>query len=454
MMRFAPLAVLCAAAVAVTAAPPDKPNVLLIVADDLGWADVGWHGSRFKTPALDALVKTGLELDRHYVQPVCSPTRTALLSGRWTSRFGPHALAPTNLRVFPPGTTTLASALKECGYTTSLSGKWHLGSKSEWGPNHYGFDHTYGSLNGAVDPWTHQYRKGPYLDTWHRDGKIFQEEGNATELVAADAVNRIKSAKGPWFVYVPFQAVHIPVDTPEQYKKLYDGVKFDDAPAKDDSLRRFAAFVTQMDTKIGELVKAIDDKGERASTLIVFSSDNGGLHAGGNPYVGKVPSSPALSSNLPLRGQKNTLYEGGVRVCALANWPGVLKPGKSTAPMHAADWMPTITKLAGWPKAGTSKFDGQDMWPVLTGQAQPSPRTIYIPMKPSSAVLRDGWKMIAKNGAGAPMPELYNVTEDPSEKKDLAAEQPQKLKEMIALLNDLRKDDVTTLPEDLKGEKP
>jgi arylsulfatase A-like enzyme len=116
------------------AADSGQPNILLIVADDLGWGDVGWHGSKFKTPNMDRLVREGVELDRHYVQPVCSPTRTALLSGRWTSRSGPHALSPTNRRVFPAGTTTLASALKASGYATHLAGKWHLGSRPEWGP--------------------------------------------------------------------------------------------------------------------------------------------------------------------------------------------------------------------------------------------------------------------------------------------------------------------------------
>src|SRR5687768_1393894 len=152
-----------------------RPNILLIVADDLGWADVGWHGGKFKTPHMDRLVREGVELDRHYVQPVCTPTRTALLSGRWTSRFGPHALAPSNLRVFPPGYATLAVALKESGYSTHLSGKWHLGSREEWGPQHYGFDQSYGSFSGAVDPWTHGYRKGAFEKTWHRNGKRVDE---------------------------------------------------------------------------------------------------------------------------------------------------------------------------------------------------------------------------------------------------------------------------------------
>ena len=147
----------------------EKPNILLNVAVDLRWADVGWHGSALKTPQMDKLVTAGVELDRHYIQPVCTPTRTALLSGRWTSRWGPHVLNPSNLRAFRPGTTTLAVALKQAGYTTHLAGKWHLGSRPEWGPNHYGFDHSCGSLAGAIDPWAHTYRKGPYLKTWHRE---------------------------------------------------------------------------------------------------------------------------------------------------------------------------------------------------------------------------------------------------------------------------------------------
>src|SRR5512137_69396 len=190
--------------------PPAKPNILLIVADDLGWADVGWHGGKFKTPHLDKLVREGVELDRHYVQPVCTPTRTALMSGRWTSRWGPHVLSPCNLRAFPPGTVTLATALKQCGYATHLAGKWHLGSRLEWAPNHYGFDHSYGSLAGAVDPWEHTYRKGPYMITWHRDGKLVDESGNATELVARQVGEWIRARRAPWFIYVPFQAVHIP----------------------------------------------------------------------------------------------------------------------------------------------------------------------------------------------------------------------------------------------------
>lgn len=428
-----------------------KPNILLIVADDLGWADVGYHGGKFKTPVIDRLVREGVELDRHYVQPVCTPTRTALLSGRWTGRFGPHALAPSNLRVFPRGTPTLASALKESGYATYLSGKWHLGSREEWGPNHYGFDQSYGSFAGAVDPWTHKYRKGEYERSWQRNGKLIDEQGNATEMVAAQAVSWIESAKGPWFVYVPFQAVHIPIDTPPEYKKLYDGVTFSDDPKKNESLQRFGAFVTQMDTKIGQFVDALDRTGQRKNTLIIFTSDNGGLHAGGNAYVSEVPPTPALSSNLPLRGQKGQLYDGGMRVCAFANWPGTLQPRKVSAFLHAADWMPTLTKLVGWQPQRLPPFDGRDIWPVLSGKTETlEPRPIYIPHNGGQVVLHDGWKLIARKGGKT---ELYHVAADVAEERDLAEAEPARVKAMQAMLEELRKGDLTQLPEDLKGLK-
>lgn len=445
---------------AASAAPAAKPNILFIVADDLGWADVSWHeGSHFRTPNLDRLVKEGVEFDRHYVQPVCSPTRTALMSGRWTGRWGPHVLSPTNLRAFPAGTTTLAVAMKQSGYATAMAGKWHLGSRPEWGPNHYGFDHSYGSLNGAVDPWTHQYRQGPYIDTWHRDGKIFKEEGNATELVAKEIVGHIKTLPEPWFVYVPFQAVHIPIDCPEEYKKPWADAQLDADPERNASLRRMAAFVSQLDAKVGDFVAAVDDRGVRERTLIVFTSDNGGKLKGDNPYVGNVPATPALSSNHPLRDEKGTLYEGGIRVAAFANWKGTLKPSVMSAYMHAADWMPTLTKLVGWQKPNNVTFDGQDLWPSISGaEPNPPPRTIYIPMPKSWAVLHDGWKLIrfdrGEKGFGdADEFQLYDVSGDPSETHDFAQSEPKRLEQMKQLLVELRKDDNDKLPEDLVGIK-
>jgi len=434
------------------AVPPEKPNFLLIVADDLGWADVAFHGAKIRTPHLDRLAREGVRLDQHYVQPLCTPTRAALLTGRYPSRFGPHVLSPSNLRALPKGTVTLASALKSVGYSTYLSGKWHLGSRPEWCPNHYGFDHSYGSLAGAADPWTHQYRPGPYAKTWHRDGQQLDEEGNATELVARQAEQWIRQKRQPWLIYVPFQAVHIPVDAPEQYKQMYAQAKFFDDPVKDESYRRFAAFVTQMDAKIGQLIDALEQTGQRQNTLVIFFSDNGGLPGGKNPYISTVPDSPVLSSNLPLRGHKGQLYEGGIRVVALANWPGKLKPAVMSAPMHAVDWMPTLTRLAGYQPREDLHWDGRDVWPLLTGAAkQTESRTLYIPFRNSCALRHGDWKLIVtakgKN-------ELYNLADDPYEKQDLAAKEPQRVAELEKLLAEIRKGDVATVPEDLKALSP
>lgn len=428
----------------------ERPNILLIVADDLGWSDVGWHGGFSKTPNMDRLVKEGVELDQHYVQPVCTPTRTALMSGRYPGRFGPQPLSPSNLRAMPLGTLTMASMLKSHGYRTHQCGKWHLGARPEWIPNAYGFDTSYGTLTGAADPWTHKYRKGnPYEDTWHRDGKLFTEEGNATELIAAEALRRIAEKGGPWFVYVPFHAVHTPVDAPEEFKRLYDGVKFHDHPVKHESRLRLAAMVSQLDAKIGQFVAALEKSGQRENTLIIFTSDNGGIEGLKNNYVGTVPDSPFNSENDPLRGQKATLYEGGTRVCAFASWPGKLKPGKFTTPMHAVDWVPTIAALTGHETKAELKWDGINQWPSLTGAAKPAePRTIYIAMTKGHSLRHGDWKLI-QHAKGAP--ELFHIAADPYEKNDLAKSEPAKLAELQKLLADHRAKDNPNLPEDLKG---
>ena len=424
-----------------------RPNILLIVADDLGWSDVGWHQGFAKTPVLDQLVREGVELDQHYVQPVCTPTRAALLTGRYPGRFGPQALAPSNLRALPLDTVTLATALKSLDYQTFLTGKWHLGARPEWIPNQYGFDSSYGTLTGAADPWTHKYRKGhPYEDTWHRDGRFFDEPGNATELIAAEALRGIQAGQSPWFVYVPFHAVHTPVDAPAEYKQIYDSVTFHSDPAKQDSRLRMAAMVSQLDAKVGQFVKALNETGQRDNTLIIFTSDNGGIESLKNAYEGTVADSPLNSENDPLRGQKNTLYEGGTRVCAFANWPGQLTPHKYRTPMHAVDWFPTLAELTGYRPPHDLHWDGVSHWSALTGKAPaPQGRVIYIAKSGEQSVRVGDWKLIARNKGKS---ELFHIANDPYEKSNLLQSHPEKARELETILKAEHAKDNPVLPPD------
>lgn len=452
MRFFFPLTVVLALAFQATlGASQTKPNILMIVADDLGWGDVGWHGGFSKTPQMDALVREGIELDRHYVQPVCTPTRTALMSGRYPGRFGPHALVPSNLRAMPLETRTLASALQSLGYFTAMAGKWHLGALPEWGPNQYGFSKSYGTLTGAADPWTHKYRKGPFEDTWHRDGQRLDEEGNATELVAAQAQRFIEEKRSPWFVYVPFHAVHTPVDAPAEYKKPYEGIVFDSNPERHDSRLRLAAMVSQLDAKVGQLVDTLARTGQRENTLIVFTSDNGGVESLKNAYEGQVGHSPLNSENYPLRGEKATLYEGGTRVCAFVNWPGTLKPRKLSSPLHAVDWFPTIAALTAYTPEADLHWDGVNQWQALSGAGTaPSDRSIYIASNKGQSLHKGEWKLI-RGGKGAA---LYHITEDPFEERECSAQHPEVLTRMQQLLEAEFARDNPTLPEDLKGHHP
>ena len=449
------LVVAAAAAGPARAAEAPRPNILFIVADDLGWSDVGWHGGFGRTPHLDGLVREGVELDRHYVQPVCTPTRVALLTGRYPGRFGPHAIAPSNRRALPPGTATLASVLRAAGYATFQTGKWHLGSRPEWGPNAFGFDHAYGTLTGAADPWTHAYRAGPYERTWHRDGARVDEAGNATELVTAEGERRIRELGGagpagerrPWFGYVAFHAVHTPVDAPEAFKAPYAGVVFDADPARHDSRLRMAAMVSQLDAAVGRLVTALEETGQREETLIVFTSDNGGIESLANAYVGDVADSPLNSDNNPLRGQKNTLWEGGVRVCAFANWPGVLAPRKCNAVVHAADWFPSLVAALGLDAGAGLEWDGVDRWGAIAGTAPAArDRPLCIVHSSGRAVYEGDWKLILQRKGGAT---LFDLAADPFESADVADAHPEVVARLRAIAAADAERDVRELPADL-----
>jgi len=393
----------------------NQPNIVVIVADDLGWADVGYHGSPIPTPNLDSLCKQGVELDQHYVWPTCTPTRVALLTGRYPSRFGNYA--PSNSRVLPWDTVTLASALGEAGYTTMISGKWHLGSSPELGPTKFGFDRSYGSLAGGVTPYSHLYKGGKKV--WHRNDQLIEEEGHVTDLIADEAIAFIGADHDkPFFLYLPFTAPHDPFDEPEQYTDI---VKHIDA-----GRRQYAASVVHMDAAIGRVVEALKEHGHAEDTLIVFFSDNGGTRGeGGQHYPKPVAMSRVQGSNKPLRGWKRSLYEGGIRVPAFAVWPGEIEPGtKMTHPVIAADWMPTLIGVAGQEPHEKLKLDGIDIAELLTGtQNKPDRRLFYGVSHTRSSYARYGdWKLILdKDGKN---PQLFDLSSDPYEKNNLAQDHP------------------------------
>jgi arylsulfatase A-like enzyme len=429
MLRLTPIAALLLATFAPAAArAAEKPNIVIVMADDLGWGDVGWRGGPYKTPHLDRLAKQSVRLEQHYSLPVCSPTRSALLSGRFNSRFG--CTNPQNPRVFPFDTVTLASAFKSVGYETALVGKWHLGSKPEWGPQKYGFDHSYGSLAGGVTAYTHVYKTGEFAQTWHRNGKLIEEEGHVTDLLTKEAVQFIeKKRSGPFFLYVPYTAVHLPIDEPKEWLDLY-------AKEPDLGVRQYGACVSHLDDGVGKIVAALDRAGARENTIVLFISDNGGSTDTQNndpQYAGTHPTFRIPAKNGTLRGKKGTVYEGGIRTPGIVSWPGKLKPRDEHSPIHVADWFPTLAGPAGYKPKGDLKWDGQDRWPVLTGAAKPEPRVLYwLGPGGNSLALRKGDLVLIRQNKKPD--ELYDLAADPDQKTDLAAKRPETVAELAELL--------------------
>lgn len=417
----------------------EPPNIVFILADDLGWNDVGYHNPKIRSPHLDRLARRGIQLECHYVQPQCTPTRVAALTGRYPGRFGNHCLAASNARALPPGTLTMADMLKSVGYQTALSGKWHLGSKPEWGPNHHGFDHSYGSLTGAVGMYDHRYRAGsPFEQTWHRNHEFVKEEGHATDLVTREAVRWIRDHHDQrFFLYVPFHAVHTPLVEEERF---LDANRHFENPDR----QLYAAAVTHLDECIGRIVTAIEEAGIGERTLIVFSSDNGAQinHSGGQ-YPEPDPALRNFSSNLPWRGRKTEVYEGGIRVPALVYWPGQLEPGQLTTPLHIVDWMPTLAGLTGFERDEGPDWDGHDIWPLLSGTGPgPASRVIYSVWgaQLQRQALRSGeWKIVRQRRKGQmPAWELYHLAEDPVEQHDLAEAMPDRLARLVQQFSEQR----------------
>lgn len=420
------------------AAPPapaaDRPNVVFILADDLGRQDCGFMGgTEIRTPNIDRLAAAGTRLDAHYALPVCSPTRAAFLTGRYPMRHGLQVgvVRPWAQYGLPLEERTLAQALREAGYATAVVGKWHLGhAERSYLPTRRGFDHQYGHYNGALDYFTHE-RDGGF--DWHRDDAVNRDEGYSTHLIARDAAKFVADHAGkpkPFFLHVAFNAVHAPHQVPPEYTRPYPDLKGD--------RKLYAGMLAAMDEAVGSIVAAVEQAGVRKDTLFVFSSDNGG------PRPGEI------TDNGKFRAGKATLYEGGVRVAAFATWDGRLPAGATVAePVHMVDWYPTLLRLAGASPHQALPVDGLDIWPTLA-QGKPTPHdAILLNTTPQTGALRAGdWKIVVRTGednpddATAPRPatkkaaragdpvELFNLKDDPYEKTNLADREPQRVEQM------------------------
>lgn len=445
MIRIA-LSLLAAATLATSSLAATKaPNVIVILADDLGWADVGFHGSPIATPSIDRIAEEGIQLDRYYTAPMCTPTRAMLLTGRDPIRYGLayEQVNPWDAAGVPSGVHFMPESFKAAGYQTAMVGKWHLGHTAEtFHPNQRGFDHYYGHLNTAIDYWTHTRRKG--LD-WQRNGESIREDGYVTDLQGAEAARLIRErdASKPLFLYVAFNAPHNPMQAPEALIEKYAGL--DDEKPEPGYLKAisplprgarphfanyrqiYAAMVESMDLAIGQILSALDEEGIADNTVVLFTSDNGGFNIFG-------------ADNTPLRGQKAQSFEGGVRVTAAMRWPGQLAAGATSQQMITAmDVFPTLAEATGIEAQNPEPFDGSSLWSELrSGTTTARTKDLFlvsevpIPGQTFYAAYSGAWKLIEVDRPG-PLPtlrHLFKIEEDPNEERDLAADHPEIVKEL------------------------
>lgn len=415
-----------------------KPNIVLILADDLGWNGVGFHSDWVATPHIDRIAREGLELDRFYVAPMCSPTRAGLLTGRYPIRFGLARAVIPPYRNFglPSEERTLAEALSEAGYEQrGVFGKWHLGHhQAKWHPLEQGFTHFEGHYNGAID-YFDLTRDGER--DWHVNYTPSAKQGYSTELIASAASEFIRTAAGgeaPYFCYVPFNAPHSPFQAkPEALEQVGAG-------KKPTTKEKYLAMIATMDRGVGEILKAVDESGEAENTQVWFLSDNGG--------VGNI-----RGNNRPLRGSKLTTFEGGVRVAACVRWPAQWKGNrKIESTIGYIDVMPTILASAGVdPAAGQPKgrsLDGQDLSGLLAGSSDNFPERDWYsyhgqpgPQKEAIAIKTADWKLIVNGpdiraGVDDKTHEihLFRMPQDLHEEHDLAASNPEVVSRLLTKL--------------------
>lgn len=430
----------------------EKPNVIVMVADDLGWADVGYHGGDIDTPSLDTLAAEGVQLDRFYTTPICSPTRAALMTGRDPIRLGVAygVIMPWDTTGIHPDEHFMPQSFEAAGYQTAMVGKWHLGhAQMTYHPNNRGFQHFYGHLHtevGFFPPFANQGGKD-----FQRNGESIDDQGYESYLLA-DEVSRYireRDKNKPFFLYMPFIAPHTPLDAPQELQDKYKDINTDLKPARSgptDETRKlaklmmqpsarpmYAAVVDGMDQAIGRVLKTLDDEGIADNTLVLFFSDNGG-----------AAYSVGGADNVPLRGGKGETYEGGIRVVSVMRWPDGIKKGiKMDSIMTAMDVFPTLAEAAGIETKNRRKLDGRSLWPAISeGKKMPRKELVFFGSETPIygqfflTAFNDEWKLVQEveqNQLTTTVTnQLFKISEDPNEYNNLASEYP----EVVAKLSD------------------
>jgi len=416
------------------AQPAEKPNIVIIVADDLGWGDVGYNGGDIHTPHIDRLAGEGVVLDYFYTAPICSPTRAGLMTGRYPNRFGLRETVIPPWSEFGVDTTEvfLSNILADVGYVYRAAlGKWHLGhSKRAYLPLQRGFTSFYGHYNGAIDYFT-LMREGER--DWHRDEEPCYDEGYATDLITGEAVasiQRYADEPSPFFLYVAYNAPHSPLQAKEDDLLMYGYDKDKPLYGNDDpeligrgntKRQTYSAMVTAMDRGIGEILLALEEEGISEHTLVLFFSDNGAAPGFGG-------------SSGELRGTKFTEWEGGVKSPAIIRWPAGFAGGRVVKQVTGyIDVVPTIRDILGISSPLPKPLDGVSIWPVLSGKQQALKREFYLGY--GTLIADNRWKLV-KAGSGNPRMDietdlLFDIQRDPLEKEDLKTQYPKVYKQLL-----------------------
>ena len=430
MIRFVRIMCLAYVYLIFTAdASADRPNVILVMADDLGYGDIGCYGGWIKTPHIDSIARNGVRFtDYHSNGNVCSPTRAALMTGLYQQKVGiPFVVvaAENNVNHFAgiqPSETTLAEVMKSGGYATGIFGKWHLGYYPRYNPVKHGFDEFVGYVSGNVDFFSHIDQAGN-LDWW-RDTQLKDEDGYSTHLITAHATAFIDrhANKKPFFLYVPHEAPHYPYQGPGDKADRTVGGEFENHGSRVDKKQAYREMVVEMDKGVGEILKALQRNKIEDNTIVIFCSDNGAT---------------SLGSNGQLRGTKGTNFEGGHRVPCVVQWPAKFPKNKTNPQlMLSMDWMATILGITGLREKCSRQLDGHDLTEYILETRRPGERTVMW----GDSTLRSGkWKLMLPQKQHDELG-LYDLSQDISESKNLAAKYPAVVELLVADLKELSDD--------------